>query len=157
MLERILVAAALAVLGFALYRAVLYFQHRRASSRIKHSQANRPLLLIFTSPTCAPCKLQQIPIVEKLMAEWGDKMDALVVDVTEQPEEAKQYGVWSLPTTIVVDASQNVIAVNQGVAGERKLREQFSRAVGLIRTLPDEVPEAPSHAINSRQTNGVTE
>lgn len=157
MLERVLIAAGLVLVGLALYRAGLFLQHRRAASSIKNSQANRPLLLIFTSPTCAPCKLQQIPIVEKLMPEWGEKIDTLVVDVTEQPEMANQYGVWSLPTTIVVDAAQKVIAVNQGVANERKLREQFSRAVGLIRVLPNETQDASPHQTNSIKTNGVIE
>lgn len=128
--ERILIAAVLALLGIAFYRAVLHFQWRRAAATVKRSGVQRPQLIIFTSPTCAPCKLQQLPIVDKLMREWGDKLDAQIVDVTEQPDVAKQYGVWSLPTTIVVDALQNVVAVNQGVAGERKLREQFVRAVG---------------------------
>ena len=157
MLERILLAAALVLLGFALYRALVYFQRRRAASNLTHARANHPMLLIFTSPTCAQCKLQQIPIVEKLMLEWGDRIDALVVDVTEQPQGASQYGVWSLPTTIVVDASQNVIAVNQGVASERKLREQFARAVGILRQLPHETQETPQSKNNPTTINGVTE
>jgi thioredoxin-like negative regulator of GroEL len=51
-----------------------------------------------------------------------------IVDVTEKPDVAAQYGVWSLPTTIVLDAQRKVIAINQGVAHEYKLREQIMRA-----------------------------
>jgi hypothetical protein len=37
--------------------------------------------------------------------------------------------VWSVPTTIVLDRGRNVIAINQGVAGEHKLREQFEKTL----------------------------
>jgi thioredoxin-like negative regulator of GroEL len=61
--------------------------------------------------------------------------------VTQQPELAAQYGVWSLPTTIVLDMQGKVVAVNQGVAAEYKLRaqlastNQFESTNQLMRTL----------------------
>ncbi|HET7088709.1 MAG TPA: thioredoxin family protein, partial [Anaerolineae bacterium] len=90
----------------------------------------RPALIVFTSPTCAPCKLQQMPVVDRLMAGWAERIDLRVVDVTEQPDVAARFGVWSLPTTIVLDAGGRVSALNQGVASEQKLREQFERVSG---------------------------
>ena len=89
--------------------------------------------LVFSSPTCAPCKLQQLPIVERLMVDWRDKIDVDVVDVSERPEVASRYRVWSVPTTIVLDAQRNVVAINQGVASERKLRVQFEKTLGVLR------------------------
>jgi thioredoxin-like negative regulator of GroEL len=56
------------------------------------------------------------------------------VDVSERPEVAAQYGVWSLPTTIVLDRQRNVIAINQGVASERKLREQLEKTHNVLQT-----------------------
>ena len=129
MLERILVAIGLLIAGIVAYRLLLRMQQRRVS---RHAQAgggqSRAALLVFTSPTCAPCKLQQLPIVNRLLADWGDRVDLRVIDVTEQPEVAQQYGVWSLPTSIVLKADRSVVAINQGVAHEKKLREQFEQA-----------------------------
>ena len=82
MLERVLLALGLMVVGVLLYYSVLSLQRRRAAASAKHLHAERPMLLVFTSPTCAPCKLQQLPIVEKLMPEWEQKVDMLIVDVT---------------------------------------------------------------------------
>ena len=48
--------------------------------------------------------------------------------MAERPEVATQYGVWSVPTTIVLDAQRQVIAINQGVVHEKKLREQLAKA-----------------------------
>ena len=131
MLERLVVSIFLVGAGIVAYQGLLFTQQRwaRVGSR-RDAHTGRSALLVFTSPTCAPCKLQQLPIVERLMVDWRDKIDVDVVDVSERPEVAAQYGVWSVPTTIVLDRQRNVIAINQGVAGERKLREQFVRTRG---------------------------
>ena len=129
MLERILVAIGLVIVGVVAYRVLLRIQQRQVSRRAQAGGGqSRAALLVFTSPTCAPCKLQQLPIVNRLLVDWGDRIDARVIDVTEQPEVAQQYGVWSLPTSIVLKADRSVVAINQGVAHEKKLREQFEQA-----------------------------
>jgi thioredoxin-like negative regulator of GroEL len=130
MLERFIIAIGLAVAGQAAYRVLLALQRWRVTQRARSaSLADRAALLIFTSPTCAPCKLQQIPIVERLLIDWHDRLDVQLIDVTEQPEVAGHHGVWSLPTTIVLKADRSVVAINQGVAPAQKLREQFLKAI----------------------------
>jgi thioredoxin 1 len=130
MFDRIVVAVALVGLGVIAYQLLLLAQRRWASNGSKRGAASgRSALLVFTSPTCGPCKLQQMPIIDRLMLDWHDKIELRVIDVTEQPDVALQYAVWSLPTTIVLDANRTVVAINQGVASERKLREQFERVI----------------------------
>ena len=132
MLERIALAIGLIIIGWLAYHALLSAQHRLVSHTSKsHSLSGRPAILVFTSPTCGPCKLQQMPILNRLMVDWQDKIDMSVIDVTEQPDVASRYGVWSLPTTIVLDADRQVAAINQGVASDRKLREEFEKVSTL--------------------------
>ncbi len=129
MLERVLIAIGLVLAGVIAYWLMLRVQQRTVARRARAGgQTDRAALLVFTSPTCAPCKLQQLPIVHRLMADWGDRIEVRVIDVTEQPEVAQQYGVWSLPTSIVLKADRAVVAINQGVAHEHKLRAQFEQA-----------------------------
>jgi thioredoxin-like negative regulator of GroEL len=130
MWERILMAIAIASLGVLAYYLVLQAQRRRAARGSLARAAGQAAVLVFTSPTCAPCKLQQLPIVDRIRLDWRDKIEVEIIDVTEKPEAAAQYGVWSLPTTIVLDAQRKVIAINQGVAHEHRLREQIARAAG---------------------------
>ena len=131
MWERILIAVVIVSLGVLAYQLFLQAQRRRAARRsLDRAATGRSAVLVFTSPTCAPCKLQQLPILDRVMVDWRDKIDVEFIDVTEQPEVATRYGVWSLPTTIVLDTQRQVIAINQGVAHEHKLREQIARAEG---------------------------
>ena len=61
--------------------------------------------------------------------------------MAERPEAATQYGVWSVPTTIVLDAQRQVIAINQGVVFEKKLRGQLAKA-----TLNQQISESANQA-----------
>ena len=63
-----------------------------------------------------------------------------MVDVTEQPDVAAQYGVWSLPTTIVLDA-QRAGDRNQS---RRGAREEIARAVGASSIAISEINESAS-------------
>ena len=127
MWERILIAVVIVAVGVLAYQLLLQVQRRRAAQGSRQRAATgRSALLVFTSPTCAACKLQQLPIIDRLLVDWHDKIEVEVIDVTEKPEVAAQYWVWSLPTTIVLDAQRNVSVINQGVAHEKKLREQLA-------------------------------
>jgi thioredoxin 1 len=129
MLERFILALGLVVAGLVTYGVLLTWQRWRVVRRARAAGvADRAALLIFTSPICAPCKLQQIPIVDQLMLDWHDRIELRIIDVTEQPAVASQYGVWSLPTTIVLKVDHSVVAINQGVASALKLREQLVQA-----------------------------
>ena len=146
MFERIVISMVLMGVGIAAYQLVLRTQQRWAAVGSKReARTGRSTLLVFTSPTCAPCKLQQLPIVERLMADWRDKVDVEVVDVSERPEVASRYGVWAVPTTIVLDAQRNVIAINQGVAGECKLSEQLEKTLGALQTRGDKEWQLDPH------------
>jgi thioredoxin 1 len=142
MIERILIALAIVGLGLLAYQLFLQAQRRRAVRRsLDRVATGRSGLLVFTSPTCAPCKLQQLPIIDRILLDWRDKIEVEIVDVTEKPDVAAQYGVWSLPTTIVLDERRRVIAINQGVAPEHKLRAQLVSTDGFESTNGSEWPE----------------
>ncbi len=130
MLERVVFSITLIVLGVLVYRLLLLSQRRAVTRATAHGNlAHRPELLVFSSPTCAPCKLQQIPIVDRLAVDWADRVGVRVIDVVEEPDLATRYGIFSLPTTVVIDASGRVEAINQGVASEQKLRKQIERTM----------------------------
>ncbi|MBN2117830.1 MAG: thioredoxin family protein [Anaerolineales bacterium] len=86
---------------------------------------NKPVLVYFTTPDCAPCKTVQRPAIDRVSNLLGEKLEVVEVNAYEQPELAKTWGVMSVPTTFVIDARGEARYVNNGVARAEKLLEQI--------------------------------
>lgn len=57
-------------------------------------------LLDFSATWCGPCKMQK-PILEKVEAQMGDKIEVKVVDVDQNQSMAAEYGIQAVPTLII--------------------------------------------------------
>jgi len=86
---------------------------------------NKPVIVYFTTPDCAPCKTIQRPALEKLMSLLGEKLHVVEIDATERPDLASTWGVMSVPTTFLLDAHGQARYVNNGVTRAEKLMEQI--------------------------------
>ena len=86
---------------------------------------NKPTIVYFTTPDCAPCKTVQRPALEKLISLLGEKLHVIEIDATQQPEVAKTWGVMSVPTTFLLNSRGEARYVNNGVARVEKLMEQI--------------------------------
>jgi thioredoxin 1 len=85
---------------------------------------NKPVIVYFTTPDCAPCKTIQRPALNQLSGLMGDKLQVIEIDATQQPDIAKQWGVMSVPTTFLLDKRGKARYVNNGVTRMEKLMEQ---------------------------------
>jgi thioredoxin 1 len=83
-----------------------------------------PILLYFTTPTCAPCKTVQRPAIQSIKERLGDKLQIIEIDATVQPDIANHWGVISVPTTFLIDGSGRPRHVNHGVATADRLLKQ---------------------------------
>ena len=86
---------------------------------------NKPVLVYFTTPDCAPCKTIQRPAIDRVSDLLGEKLEVVEINAYEQPDLAKTWGVMSVPTTFVLDARGEARYVNNGVARAEKLLEQI--------------------------------
>ena len=86
---------------------------------------NKPVIVYFTTPDCAPCKTVQRPALNRVLQLLGDSLHVVEVDATQRPDLAKQWGVMSVPTTFLLDASGEARYVNNGVTRAEKLMEQL--------------------------------
>lgn len=88
---------------------------------------NKPVLVYFTTPDCAPCKTVQRPAIDRVSKLLGEKLEVIEIDATERPDLAKTWGVMSVPTTFVLDARGEARYVNNGVARAERLLEQIQK------------------------------
>ncbi len=96
----------------------------------------RPLLVLetgkvsivyFHSPSCGVCRASQKPILERLLARvGGDKLRLVAVDVSDNTDVAREWGVTTVPSTYVIGSNGEVAHVNNGLASEPTLRRQVS-------------------------------
>ena len=63
-----------------------------------------PKLLDLGAGKCIPCKMMA-PILEELKKEYAGKLEVEFIDVWNNPDAGKQYGIEVIPTQIFYDAT----------------------------------------------------
>jgi thiol-disulfide isomerase/thioredoxin len=98
---------------------------RSHSATLFSERPEKPVLVYFTTPDCAPCKTVQRPAIERVSDLLGGNLEVIEIDAYEKPDLAKTWGVMSVPTTFVIDTRGEARYVNNGVARAEKLLEQI--------------------------------
>ena len=125
---RLAIAAGIIVAAIAAYRLLDRWMISRASGRaadVLPGMPQKPVLVYFTTPTCAPCKTVQGPAIEQVRGQLGEGFQVIEVDAAARPEVARRWGVLSVPTTFVLDARGRARFVNNGIARADKLLRQI--------------------------------
>jgi len=113
------------MLGYWLINQRLLVRARNNIFTLFSKLPNKPVIVYFTTPDCAPCKTLQRPALNQVSRLLGERLEVVEIDATERPDLAKKWGVMSVPTTFLLDARGEARYVNNGVARAEKLMEQL--------------------------------
>lgn len=82
--------------------------------------AKLPRLLDLGAGKCIPCKMMK-PILDDLKANYADRFVTEFIDVWENPDAGKQYGIEVIPTQIFYDAEGKELFRHVGFYGKEDI------------------------------------
>jgi thiol-disulfide isomerase/thioredoxin len=140
MVERLALTFGLAALLAVAIAAVRLYARRRTNS-LKQTPGNamlarlgaradgRPTIVAFSTPSCAACYTAQAPAVASVAKQVGNqKVRVVHINAAHQPEIARAFGIMTVPSTVVLDPTGKVTAVNHGFAPGQRLVSQLQSA-----------------------------
>ena len=84
-----------------------------AASEPALQSAPLPRLVDLGAGKCIPCKMMA-PILEELKETYAGRMDVVFIDVWENPDAGKEYGINLIPTQIFYDAAGTELFRHEG-------------------------------------------
>lgn len=69
-----------------------------------------PIVVDFWAPWCGPCRALS-PILEKLAAQYGDKVLFTKVNVDDNPTVSTEFGIRSIPNIMIFNDGKKVDSI----------------------------------------------
>jgi thioredoxin 1 len=105
---------------------------------VKAAAAPLPKLVDLGAGKCIPCKAMK-PILEDLTANYGSTFETIFIDVWENPDAGKQYGINLIPTQIFFDADGNELFRHEGFYSKEDILNKW-KEFGVEATVQEQEP-----------------
>ena len=93
---------------------------QRAETNTEQKPEALPRLIDLGAGTCIPCKMMA-PVLEELKKNYSGIFDVEFIDVRENPDAGKKYGIRIIPTQIFYDASGQEFFRHEGFFSKKDI------------------------------------
>jgi thioredoxin 1 len=127
MLERTLLVAVIVLLVIAMRWYIQWRQQRHQGQLLNHVDLplGKPAIIALTTSHCMQCERLQKPALQRLQAKRND-VTVLWRNVADEPDLVKQYGIMTVPSTVVRGANGELRHINLGYTDEQTLLQQIA-------------------------------
>lgn len=70
-------------------------------------ESNKIVVVDYTAPWCGPCKVVA-PLIDRLAEEYDDQAAVVKIDIDQNPDNPKTYGIRSIPAVLIFKQGQVV-------------------------------------------------
>ena len=97
------------------------------STSLKQAISNgKPTLAEFGRGVCIPCK-EMKPILEELSVEYKGELNVVIVEVDDNVELTRQFGIMMIPTQIFLDSDGKEVFRHVGFYPKEEIIVQLSK------------------------------
>jgi peptidylprolyl isomerase len=94
---------------------------------LREALANgKPTLAEFGRGVCIPCK-EMKPILEKLAIEYKGKLNVVIVEIDDNMDLTRKYGIMAIPTQIVFDRNGKEVTRHMGLWPREEIIAQLKK------------------------------
>ncbi|XHR29500.1 MAG: thioredoxin family protein [Chthoniobacteraceae bacterium] len=86
----------------------------------------QPRLVDLGAGRCIPCKMMA-PILENLKKEYAGRMQVDFIDVWQNPDAGKKYGIKMIPTQIFYDANGKELFRHEGFIAKEDILKKWKQ------------------------------
>ena len=89
--------------------------------------SNDLVVVDYTAPWCGPCKVVA-PLIDRLSEEYDGQAAVVKIDIDQNPDNPKKYGIRSIPAVLIFNKGQVVETIVGKTSYEvfsNKLEEQL--------------------------------
>ena len=90
-------------------------------------EEQKTLVVDFWATWCGPCRMLA-PVMEKLSDEYAGRAEFVKIDVDENPDLAREYGIMSIPCVMVFKGGA-LAGKNVGFVPQSAMKEFIDRYI----------------------------
>jgi thioredoxin 1 len=73
-------------------------------------KSEKPVVVDYWAEWCGPCRMVA-PVLEEIATENADKIDVVKLNIDDNPEVARRYGILQIPTLNVFSGGEVVMQI----------------------------------------------